>query len=93
MPSWYNSVLPPLVTLSKRNNRISPSDSPTFSHLLKRLTPNPIPESIIQQHIYMKSPYIVASGELAGSIVIEQGDTSIMQSLELSLIGVEGIPN
>lgn len=112
--------LPPLVIssiVSKRNNRIGPLiptvkpeasnksvTSPTFSHILQRLTPSTFSKGTIvqlqesiQQHIYMKSPHVVASGELSGSVVIdadtENDDTSLIQqvsSIDLTLIGVEG---
>lgn len=44
-------------------------------------------------HIYLKSPHVVASGELAGSIVI-LGDTTLVhkvKSIHLDLVGLEGI--
>jgi hypothetical protein len=104
-PSSWLSVLPPLVTVPKRN-RISPAvkpelsstksmTSPTFSHLLKRLTPSTLSKSnlepVIQQQIYMKSPLVVASGELAGSVVIQQdGDLQQLSNLKLTLVGIEG---
>lgn len=41
--------------------------------------------------IYMKSPHVVANGELAGTIVIHLGDILLVEELELSFIGIEGI--
>lgn len=44
-------------------------------------------------HIYLKSPHVVASGELAGSIVVH-GDTTLMhkiKSIRLDFVGLEGI--
>ncbi|KAL9553054.1 hypothetical protein PS6_004152 [Mucor atramentarius] len=44
-------------------------------------------------HIYLKSPHVVASGELAGSIVIH-GDTTLVhkiKSIHLDLVGLEAV--
>ncbi|KAL0144900.1 hypothetical protein V8B55DRAFT_1456858 [Mucor lusitanicus] len=44
-------------------------------------------------HIYLKSPHVVASGELAGSIVV-LGDTTLVhkiKSIRLDLVGLEAV--
>lgn len=41
--------------------------------------------------IFMKSPHVVANGELSGTLVVHSGDALQVEELELSFIGVEGI--
>lgn len=41
--------------------------------------------------IYMKSPHAVANGELSGTVVIQLEDSLLIDELELSFIGIEGI--
>lgn len=43
-------------------------------------------------HIHMKSPHVVANGELAGTLVIQlqQQEVDTIESIDLSFVGTEG---
>ncbi|KAG2195822.1 hypothetical protein INT47_010032 [Mucor saturninus] len=41
--------------------------------------------------IYMKSPHVVANGELSGTVVIQSEDILLLEELELSFIGIEAV--
>ncbi|GAN03738.1 hypothetical protein MAM1_0047d03193 [Mucor ambiguus] len=95
------------VPVSKSTVQQEPS-SPSLGHLFRKITRTPtrtlsrsstmMSHSSWKKHqqnvyIYLKSPHVVASGELAGSIVIH-GDTTLVhkiKSIHLDLVGLEAV--
>ncbi|CEP10882.1 hypothetical protein [Parasitella parasitica] len=98
------SPLPPPVS---KNTAQEPS-SPSLGHLFKKIARTPtrtlsrsstmINHASWRKHhqnvfIYLKSPHVVASGELAGSVVVH-GDTTLVhniKSIKLDLVGLEAV--
>lgn len=101
-----NRISPLFVPVSK-NAAIQEPSSPSLTRLFKKIARTPTrtlsrSSTLISHaswkknqqnvHIYLKSPHVVASGELAGSIVIH-GDTTLVhkiKSIRLELVGLEG---
>ncbi|KAL9556351.1 hypothetical protein MBANPS3_001902 [Mucor bainieri] len=95
------------VPASKSSMQQEPS-SPSLSHFFRKIARTPtrtLSRSSTMMshsswkkhqqnvHIYLKSPHVVASGELAGSIVIH-GDTTLVhkiKSIHLDLVGLEAV--
>jgi hypothetical protein len=104
--SSKNRISPLFVPLSK-NATIQESSSPSLTHFFKKIARTPTrtlsrssttishtswKKNQQNVYIYLKSPHAIASGELAGSIVIH-GDTTLVhkiESIKLDLVGLEG---
>ncbi|KAG2190832.1 hypothetical protein INT46_004074 [Mucor plumbeus] len=105
--SSKNRISPLFVPLSK-NATIQESSSPSLTHFFKKIARTPTrtlsrssttishtswKKNQQNVYIYLKSPHAIASGELAGSIVIH-GDTTLVhkiESIKLDLVGLEDV--